>query len=76
MTDKREEAMVDHLQRIVDEHQNQIVRNDETLDGSISIQRNSDGSYNIRLYDGTESEATLIEGVNKDKLLDMMASKL
>jgi hypothetical protein len=68
--------MIGHIQRTVDEHQNQIVRNDETLDGIISIQRNSDDTYDIRLCDGTESEATLIEGVTKSKLLDMIEKKL
>jgi len=76
MVDNTEEATTDHVRRTVDNHQSHLVRHSEGTEGVVEIVRKSDGIFDIRLHDGSDSEATTIEGISKDKMISLMEEKL
>lgn len=67
---------LDFIKENVETEIQHIVRADEDLKGVFNIEVQSDGQFNIKLHDGTESEARTIESVSKEKLLELLKSKL
>lgn len=71
-----ERQSLNHIKDIVDEHINHIVREDEEIQGSVRLDRNADGTYDISIYKGTGKQATVIEQVSKEKVLNMLEEQL
>jgi hypothetical protein len=71
-----ENPNLDFIKETVEGEINQIVRADPKLKGVFNVEVQADGNYTVKLHDGTEGQARVIEDVSKSKLLDMMEDKL
>jgi len=54
---------------------NHLVRTDDELKGIINVEVKH-GEFNIKIHKGTEAEATSIEGLNKQKLIELFEEKV
>lgn len=76
MTDNSDSETISHMKDIVEQELNHLVRHDEDVEGIINITAKTNSTYDIELHDGSGSRARVIEGVGKDKLLELMEQQL
>jgi hypothetical protein len=67
---------IEFIEDKVQELNNFLIQQDSTTKGSVKIDVNNDGSYDITVHKGAEMEATTIRSVDKSKLLEMLESRL
>lgn len=73
MTD---EEHIDFIRGTCSQQLNHLVRSDSDLKGIVNIEVKDGGEFSIILHRGTESEATEIEGVDKEKLISLLKERL
>lgn len=76
MPDNTKSQSLSHIREITEMSMNHLVRQDPEIKGNVVIEAKKDGTFNISLHDGTQSEATVIELVDKETLLSMMEEQL
>lgn len=55
---------------------NHLIRNDTEVNGSVKIDVRSDGKYDITLYKGSEKEVNKINKVSKEKLIELLETRI
>lgn len=64
------------MKDIVEQELNHLVRHENDTEGMINVRAKTDDTYDIELYNGNDSRARVIEGVSKEKLLELMEQQL
>jgi len=55
---------------------NHLIRNDSEVNGSVKIDVRNDGKYDITLYKGSEKEVNKINKVSKEKLIELLETRI
>jgi len=55
---------------------NFLIQQDDSTKGTVTIDVNTDGTYDVTVHKGPELEVNKIRSVPKEKLLDMLESRL
>jgi len=74
--DNTQAETISQMKSIVEQELNHLVRHEDDTEGMVNVRAKTDNTYDIELYDGNESKARVIEGVSKEKLLELIEQQL
>ena len=70
------EDPVEFINKSIEEDIGYITRINEDIKGSVRIDANVDGTYTLRIHNGSKDKATMVKNIDKDKLLSLIENNL
>lgn len=74
--DNKEPESLEFIDDIAGQAINHAVRHNEGIKGVVSIEIQTNGEYTVKVHRGTENQPMQIEGVSKERLLEMLEGQL